>query len=182
VVVNVFQGISFGVASTGTVRTYVDDPCPGASYVGHYGGVIRNNFIVVESPDLWATPTDFDAGILLWSACGAQVLHNSVVSTEAPYSSIEWRFDSTDAAIRNNLVSHNLRERGGVALCEGNVESARLDMFASVTEANLHLTPDATEALDMGVTLPAGDCDDDIDGHFRGDPPDVGADEWTAWD
>ncbi|MEZ4592968.1 MAG: right-handed parallel beta-helix repeat-containing protein [Chloroflexota bacterium] len=106
------RGIGFGLAESGDGRTYADNPCPSASggYVDHYGGIIRNNFVFASDGDLFSSEYGFDCGICLWQACGAQIFHNTVVSTQAPFSSIEWRFDKTE--LRNNLVSHNLRDRG----------------------------------------------------------------------
>lgn len=138
---------------------------------------MRNNFIAVASATLWASDNGFDCGICLWSACDTSVYHNTVASTEAPYSSIEWRFDTASVDLRNNLVTHNLLERGGSATMSGNVESASLDMFMSVADGDLHLTAGATDAIDMGDALPAGACDDDIDEDARDGSPDVGADE-----
>ncbi len=107
------RGIGFGLAESGDGRTYSDNPCPsaGGGYVDHFGGIIRNNFVFASDGGLFASEYGFDCGICLWQACGAQIFNNTVVSTQAPFSSIEWRFDNTDIELRNNLVSHNLRDR-----------------------------------------------------------------------
>ena len=177
------RGIGFGLATSGTARTYPDDPCPsaGGGYVDHYGGIIRNNFVFAGRGELFASEYGFDCGICVWQACGAQVVHNSVVSTQAPFSSIEWRFENTQAQIANNLVSHNLRERdGGAAALAGNLAGAPLSLFADGAGGDLHLAPAAAVAIDRGAALAAGVCDDDIDGDARplGAARDIGADEY----
>jgi len=176
------RGIGFGLATTGDARIYPDNPCPGADggYVDHYDGIIRNNFVFASQSELFASEYGFDCGICLWQACGAQVVHNTVASTEAPFSSIEWRFDHTDVEIINNLVTHNLRDRGGVASLAGNLEDAALSLFIDGTGGDLHLTASASAAIDQGESLSEGLGDDDIDGDARpiGAAPDVGADEY----
>ncbi len=178
------RGVGFGLATSGDARTYADNPCPeaGGGYVDHYGGVIRNNFIFASRSELFSSSAGFDCGICLWQACHATVVHNSVVSTQAPFSSVEWRFDNTYADITNNLVSHNLMDRGGHATLAGNLDSAPLSLFVDGANGDLHLAEDASDAVDQGVSVEAGLCDDDIDGDARpiGPARDIGADEYGA--
>lgn len=175
------RGVGFGLMESASGRTYDDNPCPGATgYVGHFDGIIRNNFIFAGRDALFTSQYGFDCGICLWQACGAKALHNSVVSTQAPFSSIEWRFANTDVEITNNLVSHNLRDRGGVASLAGNLDDAPLSLFVDGAGGDLHLDASASSAIDQGVSLVGGLCDDDIDGDARpiGASRDVGADEY----
>jgi hypothetical protein len=176
------RGIGFGLAESGTARTYSDNPCPTANggYVDHYGGIIRNNFVFASDGDLFASEYGFDCGICLWQACGAQAFNNTVVSTQAPFSSIEWRFDNTDVELRNNLVSHNLRDRGGTAVLSHNLENAPLSLFVDGANGDLHLLNTAVSVIDQAATLTA--VTDDVDGHTRpyGSAPDIGADELDA--
>ncbi len=172
------RGVGFGLSTSGTGRAYDDNPCPGASgYVDHYGGVIRNNFIFANDNDLFASEYGFDSGIGLWNACGARALHNTVASTQAPFSSIEWRFDNTEVDIINNLVTHNLRDRGGTATLSGNLQNQPLSAFVDGAGGDLHLSAGASAAIDQ-VSAPA-DVSDDFDGEARplGAASDVGADE-----
>jgi hypothetical protein len=176
------RGIGFGLDRTGPGRTYADDPCPEASgYVDHYGGLIRNNVVFANDDDLFSSQYGFDCGICLWNACGARVLHNTVGSTQAPFSSIEWRFLNTDPVVLNNLVTHNLRPRdGAVATIDGNVESAPLSLFVDGQGGDLHLAATAADAIDQAAA-PA-DVVDDLDGDPRpsGLSDDVGADEYAC--
>ena len=182
VLINNARGVGFGLGESDGGRVYGDDPCPGTGYVGHFDGIIRNNFIFVERDALFASEFGFDCGICLAQACGTQVPHNTVVSTDVPFSSIEWRFANTDAEIANNLVSHNLQDRGGVASLAGNLDYAPLTLFVDGAGGDLHLSAEASVAIDRGVTLAAGLSDDDIDGDARpiGSAPDIGADEYRS--
>lgn len=172
------RGVGFGLATDGDARTYDDDPCPGVGYVGHYFGVVRNNFIFADRAELLASEYGFDCGICFWSACGAQAVHNSVVSTGDNFSSIEWRYEATDATVTNNIATHPLRERdGATGTLAGNLEEASLNLFVDSTNGNLHLAEIATEAIDQGAVVEPGLCDYDIDGEQRDANPDIGADE-----
>lgn len=175
------RGVGFGLSNSGDARTYSDNPCPaaGGAYVGHYDGIVRNNFIFANDPGLLASPSGFDCGICFWSACGAQAVHNTIASTGDNFSSIEWRFSSsTGVEILNNIATHPLRERDGASGSQdGNLESAQLSLFVDGQNGNLHLASGAAAAIDQGATVPAGICEDDIDGDARGASPDIGADE-----
>ena len=178
------RGVGFGLRNSeasGANRPYGDNPCPsaGSGYVDHYGGLIRNNFIYADSVGLFASPDGFDCGICLWQACGARVLHNTVASTQAPFSSIEWRFPNTDVSLINNLVTHTLRERdGATALQQSNLSGQPLTLFVgNGTGGDLHLKSSAAAAINK-VPVPA-DAPEDIDGDHRpaGALADIGADE-----
>lgn len=175
------RGVGFGLLEDGDGRTYPDDPCPEADgYVDHYGGIIRNNWIFASRPELFSSQSGFDCGICLWQACQAKAIHNSVVSLQTPFSSIEWRFSNTQAEITNNLLSHNWAERDGAnATLGGNLSNAPLALFANALAGDLHLASGASAAIDQGVAVQAGLADEDIDGDSRplGGGRDIGADE-----
>ncbi len=152
-------------------RAYDDDPYPGVGYIGHYGGVIRNNLIVNTSGFEY-----FDTGIELEQARGTRVLHNTVMHSASAFASISYRFDNTEIVLVNNLV-RSLRERdGAVATTQTNLETTDLGLFEDVALDDYHLKASATAAIDQGTEL--DDAGDDIDGeaHDQG-PPDIGADE-----
>ncbi len=173
------RGIGFGLRESGTGRTYADDPCPGASgYVGHFDGVIRNNFIFANRAELFTSQSGADGGIAL--ACGAQAVHNTVAFTAAPFAAVEWRFANTDVSLINNLTTHNLMDRGGAASLAGNLDHQPLSTFVDGAYGNLHLDSTAAAAIDQGAATPPGICSDDFDGEARpaGSAADIGADEY----
>ena len=181
VIVNSARGVGFGLGDSVPGRLYSDLPCSGKTAVGHYGGSITNNFVFANDARLFASAFGFDAGIALEQSCETNVLHNTVVSTAAPFSSIEWRFANTVAVIANNLVSHNLRPRdGALATLAGNISNASPSLFVdAVATGDLHLRPTATAAIDHAAPLTAP-LAWDIDRRPRGAPADVGADEFEG--
>lgn len=137
----------------GDERPYPDQ-CPDLGQAGHYGGIVRNNFV-------WGVTL---AAIRLEDACGTTVTHNTVLG--AP---IEWR-SSEEPALWNNLgvLSGDNAILGGNSIA---IESEMVDPAAG----DLHLLAGAA-AIDAGV---AGHADADIDGEARDGAPDAGADERT---
>lgn len=148
---------------------------------GHVGGIIRNNFVGAASLGLAGSPDGFDTGIGLESADGAEVYHNTVVSTFSPASSsIEWRWDLTSASVANNLVSHTLLPRNGAsATLEGNLDWADQSWFVDPSVGDLHLVNGDVDPVGAAVVLPPGTVDFDFDGSPRDQNTDVGADEIT---
>jgi hypothetical protein len=175
------RGIGFGLVTSGSGRTYPDDPCPAASgYVDDFGGVIRNNFVYANNTSLFNSEFGFDCGICAWNSCNARILHNTVYSTDTDntFSSIEWRFPNTTATLTNNLVNDTLRERNGAhGTQSNNLINAQASWFVNASTGDLHLVSTAVNAIDE-VTAPA-EVSDDIDGHLRpiGSNSDIGADE-----
>ncbi|MDX1437847.1 MAG: hypothetical protein R3335_13630 [Anaerolineales bacterium] len=177
------RGAGFGLVTGGSGRTYGDNPCPeaGGSSVDHYGGVIRNNFIVAQDSDLFSSDFGFDCGICLWNACHAKALHNSFFTFDSgsTFSSIEWRFSNTHAEIYNNLANHTMRERDEATAVEsGNLTGAQASWFVNPSGGDLHLVSGALSAIDQGDV--AGAVAVDFDSEFRPVGPgyDIGADEF----
>ncbi len=162
VVVDCARGIGFGLG-------------PGED--GHSGGVIRNNFVAAADPDLFASPDGFDTGIALWGAEDAAVYHNTVASTQAPFSSIEWRFIASSVTIANNLTTGAILDRGGDATLEGNLEWVSTALFEAVADGELHLVDPESAPVDAAAVPPPGLVELDIDRQRRDGAPDVGADE-----
>jgi hypothetical protein len=174
------RAVGFGLNETGTGRTYSDDPCPAATgLVGHYDGIIRNNFIFADDAALFNSTYGVDGGIAFAQSCGSQALHNTIAYTSAPFAAIEWRFPNTDVNIINNLTTHNLMDRDGSAACSGNLDNQPLSLFVDGANGDLHLSASADAAIDHGEALASGLCDDDADGQTRpmGSARDIGADE-----
>jgi hypothetical protein len=171
-IVDCARGIGFGLDDTTERRAYPDDPYPGVAPIAHFDGVIRNNVIFGNVPY-------YDTGIELHYARGARVHHNTVVSTDAAtgfFSSIDYRFATTQVAIANNLTRRITVRDGGSATLEANLESTMLDLFVDASALDFHLSPSASAAIDQGITL--DDAGLDLDGEQRTDgSPDIGADE-----
>ena len=176
------RGVGLGMATSGTGRTYPDNPCPTANgYVDDFGGIVRNNFISANDPGLLASLNGFDNGISFWNACNAQALHNTIYTANpaATFSAIEWRYSNTRATITNNLANDTLRQRdGAVAVVNGNIENASAQWFVNPAVGDLHLLDTASAAIDK-VTAP-GAVPTDFDHEARpiGAASDIGADEY----
>lgn len=179
-IVDCARGVGFGLGDmgNGTTREYDDDPCPGVSgYVGHFGGIIRNNTVWAARPELFGSQAGFDSGVALEQACGTGVYHNTIGSLQPPFTSIEYRWANTSAELANNLTTHGIVARdGGQATLMGNLSDQGTEHFVDAAGGDLHLA-DGSTAIDAGVVLPAGVADEDIDGDVRDASPDVGADE-----
>ncbi|MBI5582871.1 MAG: hypothetical protein HY892_03515 [Deltaproteobacteria bacterium] len=174
------RGIGLGLLAEGSARVYPDQPCPtaGGGYLDHYGGLVRNNFVFAGNAGLFASAYGFDCGLCLWQACEAKALHNTVASTQPPFSSIEWRFERSRVELINNLTTHNLMDRGGTAYLSGNLTGQPLALFVNGPTGDLHLAATASAALDQVAAPP--EVTDDFDGDRRpaGLQTDVGADEF----
>ncbi|MFT5584480.1 MAG: hypothetical protein ACI9VR_002065 [Cognaticolwellia sp.] len=175
VLVNNARGIGFGLGSDDVGRRYDDAPC-GGEIAQSYGEVAVNNLVFADSDALFASSSGFDVGIALESACQATVVHNTVYSTQAPYSSIEYRWPLSSGVIANNLVSHNVRDRGaGEIQLSANLDEAPADWFVDAAGLDLHLAAGAG-AIDAGDA--SHGVAEDADGVERGISPDVGALEY----
>jgi hypothetical protein len=182
---NCARGVGFGLgettsSSSDTWRTYADNPCSGKSPVGHYGGIIRNNFIFANDAALFSSASGFDSGIDFEQACTATAVHNTIYGTTPPSSSaIEWRFGNTSVRVENNLANAAFKDRGSGATATtlANLGTATATMFVDASQGDLHLSSQSAAARGAGAPIPAGVCDDDIDGDARPASRDVGADQ-----
>lgn len=174
-IINCARGIGFGLGSTGpTGRSYPDNPLQGVSgYVGHIGGVIRNNFIFGDIGGY------FNVGIGIEQALDAKISHNTVFSAGGTFSSIDSNFPNTNAVIRNNLVFPAMTVRNEAnPTRQNNVESAGSGLFVDEASGNLHLVSTARVAIDQGMDI-RSEVPSDMDGDVRDSQPDVGADEFV---
>ena len=177
-IVNCARGIGLGLRSTGATRSYPDNPYPNAGYLGHIDGIVRNNAIAAFDPALFDSAFGFDVGIAMEQVRGARILHNTVGSTAAPYSSIEWRFENTSIELVNNLVTHNLRPRDSAQSSNvSNLEHAQADWFVDLARGDLHLSSLAGPTLNSGAPASMSEVRFDFDHQARDAKPDIGADE-----
>ena len=177
VIVDCARGVGFGLGENGNGKTrdYGDEPCPGvAGYLGHIDGVIRNNTVLARRPELFMSQAGFDSGIALEQACNPQVVHNTVAALQPPFTAIEYRFANTSAVLKNNLVTHAIKERdGATAELASNLADAPLTHFVDAPGGDLHLAADSP-AIDAGIPDLAPT---DFEGDPRDAAPDIGADE-----
>jgi hypothetical protein len=170
-IVDCARGIGFGLGErTDWARRYPD--VAGTGYVGHYGGIIRNNVVVAGRPGM-------DTGIGLEQARGARVYHNTVYANARAsgyFSSLDYRFSNTSADIRNNLVTKISARDGATARLARNVQSVPASWFRNPARLDFHLRRTATGAIDRGVAVRGAGLDIDGKPHTVG-PPDLGADE-----
>lgn len=169
------RGIGFGLgdgSGAGGTREYADNPAPNITgYVGHYDGVIRNNWISISDGLEF-----FDTGIELEQAHGARVLHNTLLHPTTAFASIAPRFANTSVTLRNNLLV-SLRERDAATVdSDHNALQVLPSLFADAAAHDLHLVPEATVALDQGETVADAGLDIDGNPHDQG-APDLGAHE-----
>ena len=104
--------------------------------------------------------------------------HNTVASTQMPFSSIEWRYIATSVTIVNNLTTGPIRDRGGTAVLTTNLGGEPVSLFADVAAGDLHLVDPLSSPVGAGTPLTSGLCDGDIDRQTRDATPDIGADEF----
>lgn len=168
-IVDCGRGIGLGLSGGGGERVY--DGLP--TGLAHYDGIVRGNAIFGAIP--W-----FDTGIEIHEASSPIVVHNTVFATDDDtgfFSSIDYRFSSTDATIVNNVVQRISQRDDATGDVHDNLEDATADLFVDAAGGDLHLAPGAAAAIDAAA--PRDDAGLDIDGETRdaGAGPDLGADE-----
>jgi len=148
----------------------------------HAGGVIRNNYVYL-APDLMSATrrVNSDAMIIVWDSPASAVYHNTILTNGNVNNSMELRFVTTGAEIRNNLADAPIYSRdGGTYTQSGNYLSAGAGMFIDASAGNLHLLDTAATRANVidKAAVPAL-VPTDIDGDSRpsGQSVDIGADE-----
>ncbi len=110
---------------------------------------MRNNVI-------WNAIDWYDTGIGIVNTRGAVVVHNTVVSdadhTNRFFSSLDYRFPLTRVEIQNNLVRRITRRGDAQGSLLANLEDPPIGFFVDAPAADLHLTVDATAAIDASPT------------------------------
>ncbi len=165
-IINCDRGIAFGDSSG--PGQYARD---GETTYDHQGGIIRNNFIYRDQPG--------DVGISVNKAKDFKILNNTVILNNTFPWTIEYRFSSSNGIVANNLTDGPIQARDGAhATLVTNVTNAQASWFQDVSSGNLHLTSQASTALNHATSYL--DVSDDIDGQSRGASPDIGADEFSG--
>lgn len=166
-------GLGMKTEAAALERSYPDGKGD-APYFDFLEGMVRNNVI-------WNRPgVHLESGIELMNVLDVAVLHNTVVSADKPFTSIEYRWPNTRVELKNNLVSHNIMARdGALAAAEANVVNAAPSLFRNGATGDLHLSGQAASAIaiviDKGAPLAAGMAPLDGDGKVRDGKPDIGA-------
>lgn len=171
--IDCLRAVGFGMKreASGLVRDYPDGKGTNP-YFDHIEGVVRNNFIFNRKG------VHLETGIELMNVIDVKVYHNTVVSHDKPFSSIEYRWPNTRVEIMNNIVSQNIMRRDGAeAKLEMNIENADADLFEDYATGDLHLSFSAARAVDKGAAQKFTGVVSDIDGNRRDAHPDIGADE-----
>jgi len=168
VVADVNKGIAIGNYSSHTIN---------------YRNTIRNNFVIQEPAN--------DVGVELFATVDNKLLNNTVVHTTrgGSYSNthrtLQVGWDTTNLEVVNNIFRGNVKDLQAVGdwsnttvAAMGNIVgwTAQPDWFADMLGWNLHLTDNATAAIDTASVL--ADVAEDIDTYPRGASPDMGADEF----
>src|SRR5207253_10970912 len=119
------------------------------------------NFIVRD-----ATLTNGDAAITINSSPSSRVHHNSILISGTFPNAIEFRFPGTiGAVITNNLTDAAIQARdGATANVTNNYTAAQREFFVAPASGDLHLTANATPAIDKAT---ADDVSTDWDGETR---------------
>jgi len=132
------------------------------------GCIVRNNFVANAT----------EGGIVPVYTKDCKILNNTVFEHNSRLGRlIRIVFDNDGLVVANNLLAGpriRIESESRITFI-GNIEEAPTDTLVNPAQGDLHLLPGAREAIDKAVELP--EVTDDIDGHARGESPDIGADE-----
>lgn len=171
--INVYRGIGLGMKTEPTTaeRKYSDN-LGNSPYLDHLEGIVRNNLIYN------ASNVHLESGIELSNVLNTQVYHNTIVSGSEPFSSIEYRWPNTKIILKNNLVSHSIKQRNNAfAELGGNVENAPLAAFKNPLSGDFHLSLSGQAIAQTNIKLPLNLFGYDIDGEVYGQTIYAGADQ-----
>ncbi len=166
---NVFVDVDRAIASG------VENEQPDSSS----GDLIRNNMIVMSS-GLYSNSRaeSADAAIIVWDSPNTKVVHNTIITQGNTPLSIELRFDSDEAEVRNNLTDAPIRHRTGADFAEtNNVELVDVSVFSDLRSGNLRLNPSAAGVVSSVPSV--ADATTDVDGKARGPRADAGAHQYS---
>lgn len=153
----------------------LDDDPQGLS---HEGGRVTNNMIYY-TPERYspARRANSDAAIIIWDSPGAVVDHNTCLTNGTRNHCIEFRFDTTGAVVRNNLVDNSIGQRGGAPFTESGTRQVPAgSVFVDAAGGDLHLRDGIPNLDGLRVDRVAGTTLD-LDGDPRPARTVAGADE-----
>jgi hypothetical protein len=139
-------------------------------------GIIRNNFIVRGAY----------IAMEICNSSGIAVYHNTVYSQDPVYfRTISFFRCAGGNEFKNNIVFGNFWENEGIMpdtannIWLSNIGDQNTDWFTDLANGDLHLTANATQAIDNGISL-GNNVQLDWDGHGRTGALDIGADEYNS--
>jgi lysophospholipase L1-like esterase len=136
------------------------------------GCVVRNNFVVRCS----------ESNILADHTRNCRILHNTVHDPQSRNGRLLRVIHANDGlVVANNIFSGpkiSIEPYEGRIDVRNNLIRPVPEYFIDAAQGNLHLTANATDAL--GKAIAVSPIAGDIDGQPRGDPGDLGADEFTS--
>lgn len=179
-VINCTRGIGFGLGETsGGKRIYPDNPLAGTglegqeTYVGHIGGVIKNNLIYAD------IGIYYDSGIGLEQAWNVSVYHNTIYSEHGSFNvAIDSRWSNSNPLIQNNLYYPQMVIRNYATPTYINNTRSNSNMFVNVLGVNFNLVNDSLSISNQGELIPS--VSKDILGNSRNNPADLGAYEYVS--
>ena len=135
------RAIGLGMAEENeTPREFDDLDCEAVGYVDDFHGIVVNNVIADLDPRPYQTGGGVEAGIALWNACAAQVMHNTIVRNGDAFAGIDLRWGGTYATVKNNLLTGEIVEReAGRVSASGNAEMADLSVFTDAMNRDFRL-------------------------------------------
>jgi len=156
------RGICLGNPS-GTGHAYMAPWCV-------VGGIVRNNFVT----------RGINIALEICDTKDLNVYYNSIYSEDASYFRTVhiWGPNTTNLHLAYNIIRGQIYENStGDWTYTGNITGStpQADWFTDWTVADLHLTENATAAIDAASPLP--EVTEDYDQQPRGTAPDVGGDE-----
>lgn len=176
----VCEGNTFINCETAIAFGLIDRAAP---QTDHAGGVIRNNFIYRASGTPAGVDTP-DCSILIWDSPNTKCLHNTILQSGSYANGIEYRFSTTGAEIRYNLLDCAITDRGSGTSANtvgNNVINAQASWFVAPGSGNLRLNASAPAGV-VDAAASHASVSDDYDGNARpaGTASDMGACENNA--
>lgn len=143
-------------------------------FYDHVGGIVKNNFIVIDVGRLSSSQTlNSDAAILLWNCQNGKAKHNTILTNGQITDSIQGRW-TTSLEISANLVDRPIRMREAASYSGINNQlNASPSWFVDSISADLRLN--TTGSASVSVVGRDIDCQFDFDKTLRPSVTNIGA-------